>query len=186
MLLYYKLIITSGTVVKISLPTGQATNVNHFCTSVEHSAGPIIWFEADVAHGVLDFIGVQTILARDYNRSSCSYDPPNSGWSENLPSSLDDFYSYFTPLLKALGQRDEPKVLVGWRDGAHNALLHAIEHQNVTNALVLMDSSPDGIEWFDAQRANHWTEKQMLEYRQTDLTSRINLVQLILGVAIPW
>ncbi|KAG9514308.1 hypothetical protein KCV07_g8180, partial [Aureobasidium melanogenum] len=175
-----------GTVVKVTLPTGQATNVNHFCTSVENSVGPTIWFEADAAHGVLDFIGVQTILAQDYNRTSCSYDPPNFGWSDNLPSSLDDFYSYFTPLLRALGQQDEPKILVGWGDGAHNALMHALENVYVTRQLVLMDSSPDGIEWFDAQRANNWTEKQMLEYRQTDLQGRISLVQLILGVAIPW
>ncbi|KAG9858366.1 hypothetical protein KCU77_g5115, partial [Aureobasidium melanogenum] len=175
-----------GTVVKVSLPTRQATNVNHFCTSVENSVGPTIWFEADAAHGILDFIGVQTILAQDYNRTSCSYDPPNFGWSDNLPSSLDDFYSYFTPLLRALGQQDESRVLVGWGDGAHNALMHTLEYSDVTSKLVLMDSSPDGIEWFDAQRAKNWTEKQMLEYRQTDLQGRISLVQLILGIAIPW
>ncbi|KAH0364832.1 hypothetical protein KCU65_g6485, partial [Aureobasidium melanogenum] len=175
-----------GALVRVKLPTGQTTNVNHFCTSVETPVGPTIWFEADAAHGVLDFIGVQKILAQDYNRTSCSYDPPNFGWSDNLPSSLDDFYSYFTPLLRALGKQDESRVLVGWGDGAHNALMHARENVNVTRSLVLMDSSPDGIEWFDAQRANNWTEKQMLEYRQTDLQGRISLVQLILGVAIPW
>ncbi|KAK6000562.1 hypothetical protein QM012_003808 [Aureobasidium pullulans] len=49
-----------------------------------------------------------------------------------------------------------------------------------------MDASPDGIEWFDVQRANNWTEQQMLDYRQTDLQGRIGLVQLILGIAIPW
>ncbi|KAG9853005.1 hypothetical protein KCU98_g3234, partial [Aureobasidium melanogenum] len=49
-----------------------------------------------------------------------------------------------------------------------------------------MDSNPDCIEWFDAQRANNWTEKQTLEYRQTDLQGRISSMHLILGVAIPW
>lgn len=176
----------SGAIVKVTLPTGRITNVNHFCTSVEDPFGPTIWFEADAAHGVLDFIGVQTILAEDYNRASCSYDPPNFGWSDDLPSSLDDFYCYFTPLLRALGKQDEPRVLVGWGDGAHNALMHALENVDFTRSLVLMDSSPDGIEWFDAQRASNWTEKQMLAYRQADLQNRISLVQLILGVAIPW
>lgn len=172
--------------MKISLPSGLVTHVNYFCARVAEPAGSTIWFEADAAHGVLDFLGVQTILAQDYNRSSCSYDPPNFGWSDNLPSSLDDFYSYFTPLLKAVGQQGEPRVLVAWGDGAHNALMHAIEHRDATHNLVLMDSSPDGIEWFDAQRTNGWSETEMLKYRQTDLESRISLVQLILGIAIPW
>lgn len=181
-----ELTIRSGTVVKVSLPSGQVTHVNYLCTRAAEPVDPTIWFEADAAHGVLDFLGVQTILARDYNRSSCSYDPPNFGWSDNLPSSLDNFYSYFTPLLEALGRQNEPRVLVGWGDGAHNALMHAVEHQDVTHGLILMDSSPDGIEWSDKQRAKNWTDEQMLEYRQTDLRGRIGLVQLILGVAIPW
>jgi hypothetical protein len=97
----------SGSVKKIRLFDGQEKNVNYYCTNVDNDTRPIIWFEADSAHGVLDFIGIQTILAQDYNRTSCSYDPPNFGWSDNLPSSLENFYSYLSPLLLALGQQDQ-------------------------------------------------------------------------------
>lgn len=76
--------------------------------------------------------------------------------------------------------------MVGWGDGAKYALLHALENPNTTTDLVIMDASPDGIEWLDAQRANGWDEKQMLDYRQQDLQGRIGLCRLILGIAIPW
>jgi pimeloyl-ACP methyl ester carboxylesterase len=176
----------SGSIQKIRLFDGQERNVNYYCTNVDNDTRPIIWFEADSAHGVLDFIGVQTILAQDYNRTSCSYDPPNFGWSDNLPSSLDNFYSYLSPLLLALEQQDQPRILIGWGDGATNILMHALENEDTTQGLVFMDSSPDGIEWLDAQRSNDWTQKQMLDYRQTDLQSRISLMRLILAIAIPW
>jgi pimeloyl-ACP methyl ester carboxylesterase len=176
----------SGSLQKIRLFDGQEKNVNYYCTNVDNDTRPIIWFEADSAHGVLDFIGIQTILAQDYNRTSCSYDPPNFGWSDDLPSSFENFYSYLSPLLLALGQQDQPRVLIGWGDGATNILMHALENENTTQGLVFMDSSPDGIEWLDAQRRNDWTQEQMLDYRQTDLQSRIRLMRLILAIAIPW
>jgi len=103
-----------------------------------------------------------------------------------MPASLQDYDSYFTPLLRALRLDTEPKVVVGWGDGARYALKHAWENMNTTTDLVIMDASPDGIEWLDAQRANKWDEKQMLEYRQQDLQGRISLCRLILGLAIPW
>jgi pimeloyl-ACP methyl ester carboxylesterase len=176
----------SGSLQKIRLFDGQEKNVNYYCTNVDNDTRPIIWFEADSAQGVLDFIGVQTILAQDFNRTSCSYDPPNFGWSDSLLSSLENFHGYLSPLLLALGQQDRPRILIGWGDGATNILIHALENENTTQGLIFMDSSPDGIEWLDAQRRNDWTQEQMLDYRQTDLQSRISLVRLILAIAIPW
>lgn len=178
----------SGTVVKVTLPTGQVRAVNHYCTTVNGTgpANPTLWFEGSSAHGVVDFLGLQTILAQRFNRRSCSYDPPNFGWSDRLPASLRDYESYFNPLLGELGLATEPKIVVGWGDGARYALMHALENPNTTTDLVIMDASPDGIEWLDAQRANGWDQKQMLEYRQQDLQGRISLCRLILGIAIPW
>lgn len=122
----------------------------------------------------------------DHGRNSCSYDPPNFGWSDPLPADLLNFYDYFTPLLVALDRQNEQMVIAGWGAGAENALIHAIENRNTTKSLVILDASPDGIEWFDEQRKNNWTETQMQDYRSTDLSGRIFQTRTILGLAIPW
>ena len=77
-------------------------------------------------------------------------------------------------------------VIVGWGGGAENALLHAIENNKTTKSLVILDASPDGIEWMDAKRKNNWTEDQMLAYRSSDLSARISRTETILGLGIPW
>jgi pimeloyl-ACP methyl ester carboxylesterase len=99
---------------------------------------------------------------------------------------LINYFGYFNPLLIALNRQDEEMAIVGWGGGAENALMHAIENKDTTKSLVIMDASPDGIEWFDAQRKNNWTETQMLNYRSADLNSRVFLAETILGLAIPW
>ena len=129
---------------------------------------------------------MQHYLAVVHGRNSCSYDPPNFGWSEALPSSLDNWFTYFIPLLEALGQQGEDRVIVAWGAGAENALEHTVEDPARTKALVILDASPEGIEWLDAQRANNWTEKQMLDYRMNDLTGRIFLAETILALGVPW
>ena len=77
-------------------------------------------------------------------------------------------------------------ILAGWGGGAENALMHAIANSNTTKALVIMDASPDGIEWLDARRKNNWTEAEMMNYRSTDLSGRVSLAETILGLGIPW
>lgn len=77
-------------------------------------------------------------------------------------------------------------VIAGWGGGAENALMHAIENKSTTKSLVIMDARPDGIEWFDSQRKNNWTEAQMLNYRSVDLSGRVFLAETILGLGIPW
>lgn len=178
----------SGKLVKIKLPTGQTPSVNYNCTIVPSKGTllPTIWLEGSAAHGIVDFLGLQHSLAVTHGRNSCSYDPVNFGWSDNLFSSLEDDYNYFSPLLKALNKQDEEIILVGWGDGAKYGLIHANENPNTTKAFVILDASPDGIEWFDEQRKKKWNEKQTLDYRANDLAGRIFLTQIILALAIPW
>jgi pimeloyl-ACP methyl ester carboxylesterase len=145
-----------GTLIQVTLASGEKHNINYNCTSTlsSNSSLPTIWLEADAAHGIVDFLGLQISLALDHGRNSCSYDPPNFGWSDPLPANLKNFFDYFSPLLVALQRQEEEKVIAGWGGGAENALMHAIENENTTQSLVIMDASPDGIEWFDAQRKN--------------------------------
>lgn len=174
--------------IQVTLASGEKHKINYYCTSVLSSnySLPTIWLEADAAHGIVDFLGLQTYLALDHGRNSCSYDPPNFGWSDPLPSNLANFFGYFNPLLIALQKQDEEMAIAGWGGGAKNALMHAVENNNTTKSLVIMDAGPDGIEWFDAQRKNNWTETQMLNYRSADLSSRVFSAETILGLGIPW
>ena len=162
--------------------------VNYYCTGNPSSSSqnPTLWFEGSAAHGTVDFLGIQTILHDNYGRSSCSYDPPNFGWSERLPSSVSNYYDYFTPLLQATGRLQEPRVLVGWGGGGNNVLMHAQEHPNTTTAIVLLDVSPDGIEFLDAQRVNNWTTPETLKYGEDTLRGRAALAQAVLGICITW
>lgn len=162
--------------------------MNYYCTNVPSNGTslPTIWFEGSAAHGIVDFLGLQHSLAVSPGRNSCSYDPANFGWSENLPSSLEDDFGYFSSLLKTLNRQDEEVIIAGWGDGAKYGLIHANENPGITKALIILDASPDGIEWLDEQRKHQWNQKQMLAYRANDLSGRISLCQIILTLAIPW
>jgi hypothetical protein len=147
---------------------------------------PTFWFESSIAHGVVDFLGLQTILAETHGRNSCSYDPANFGWSSRLPASETDFYVAFPPLLESIGRQDEDKIFVGWAGGIEPALRHAETFQSTAKGLVLLDPSPGGIEWLDMRRAKNWTIEQMLSFRDADLASRVQIATIILALAIPW
>jgi hypothetical protein len=93
---------------------------------------------------------------------------------------------YFNPLLRSLQRETEDIVIAGWGDGVRYALVHAIDNPSTVKSIVTLDASPDGIEWFDAKRKNNWTEAQMLDYRSSDLSSRVFLTETVLGLGIPW
>lgn len=177
-----------GKRIQVKLPTGQTPAVNYHCTTVPSNGSlyPTFWFESTEAHGIGDFLGLQHYLAIDHGRNSCSYDPPNWGHSDNLPASLSNMTGYFYPLIEALGKQNEEKIMVGWGGGAYNALRHINENPSSIRAFVTLDSSPDGIEWYDAQRKNHWNEQQLLDYRKIDLDGRVFLTKVVLAIGITW
>lgn len=180
--------IRSGKTVQVKLPAGQSRSLNYNCTTVPSNSThlPTIWFEATVAHGTVDYLGVQHFLATVHGRNSCSYDPPNFGWSDNLLSSLHDNASYFNPLLEAIGRQDEDKVIVSHGGGARTGLVHVNDHPKTTKAFVMLDSAPDGIEWFDEQRKHNWNEEQLQNYKAADLSARATLTEVILTLVISW
>jgi hypothetical protein len=164
-------------------------DVNYYCTSVSGVNGiekPTFWFDSSIAHGVVDFLGVQTALAEVYGRNSCSYDPPNFGWSSNLPAYETDFYVGYEPLLAKIGREDEEKVLVGWAGGITPIMRQAIKSPATTRGLVLLEPAPYGIEWLDMQRELNWTTQQMLSYRDSDMAGRLSIARTILMLALPW
>lgn len=181
--------LSSGQNVEITLANGDHRSLNVNCTAVPSNGtvpSPTIWLEADQAHGIVDFMGLQRHLAVSHGRNSCAYDPPNFGWSARLPAKSKTYYEYFGPMLKAMGRQDEEIVLVGWGGGAEQAVRHAVELPIMTRGLVLLDVSPDGIEWRDEKRINNWTEEAMLQRRDVDLAGRVALSRIVLALGIPW
>lgn len=177
-----------GTLVRIALPDGLHRKFNYNCTlSIVHNASkPTIWFEADAGHGIVDFLGLQTYLATYHNISSCSYDPPNFGWSDPLPAWYTDWNAYLPSLLTALGQENQSRIYAGWGGGLEISLKHAIADQSHALAVIDLDAAPDGIEFFDAQRANNWTDAQRLAYRHSQLGERASLTRTLLTLGTGW
>ncbi|KAF3039798.1 hypothetical protein E8E12_009374 [Didymella heteroderae] len=175
---------------RVQLGSGTSLSINHYCTvvpSVNASTLPTFWFEADAAHGVTDFLGVQSILAEVHGRNSCSYDPPNFGFSSRLPSSEPlDLNVVFNPLVAALERTDERKILVGWGAGGENVLRHATQNPETTEGVVLLDVSPNGIEWLDQKRSKNLTMEDTNALAKLDLRGRVSLTQIILGIGLPW
>lgn len=175
---------------RVQLASGISLSINHYCTAVpskNESTLPTLWFEASAAHGVTDFLGVQSILADAHGRNSCSYDPPNFGFSSRLPSSESlDLTAVLNPLAASLGRTNEPKVLVGWGGGGENVLRHALQSSDTTKGVVLLDVSPTGIEWFDQKRAKNLTVEETVTLAKLDLQGRVSLASVILGIGLPW
>ncbi|KAI9846321.1 MAG: hypothetical protein M1837_004174 [Sclerophora amabilis] len=178
-----------GVVYEVPFKDGTTRDINVHCTTVKATNGtmlPTIWFESTPAHGITDFLGVQHFLETAHGRNSCSYDHPSFGWSQPPLKDFTNSSMYWASMLKVLGREKEPAIIAGWGGGAEDALSHAIEMPEVTKGLVIMDSSPDGIEWMDIKRNNRWTEEQMLEFRQTDLETRVASTQLLLTLGLTW
>lgn len=174
----------------MQLPSGTSLSINHYCTAVPSknaSTLPTLWFEASAAHGVTDFLGVQSILADVHGRNSCSYDPPNFGFSSRLPSSESlDLTEVLNPLVARLGRTNEPKILVGWGGGGDNVLRHALQSPDTTEGVVLLDVSPTGIEWLDQKRVKNLTMDETEALAKLDLRGRVSLASIILGIGLPW
>ncbi|KAF2032078.1 hypothetical protein EK21DRAFT_110290 [Setomelanomma holmii] len=178
------------TTVQTTLPSGNTLSVNYHCITTPSSSIvslPTFWFESTPAHGITDFLGVQTALAETHHRNACSYDPPNFGWSSRWPSSESLKYtSVLQSLLTALGRQEESKIRVGWGGGAENVLVTAQNHPSTVKGVVLLDASPVGIEWTDQQRARNLTMEQTTTLGKLDMQGRVTLTQIILALGIPW
>ena len=92
----------------------------------------------------------------------------------------------FGPLLESIQRVDEAKILAGWGAGAENVLRHSKENPSSVKAVVLLDTAPNGIEWTDQARAKNWSAERTLAFAKQDVSGRISLTQIILGMAIPW
>ncbi|KAI9798771.1 MAG: hypothetical protein M1833_004601 [Piccolia ochrophora] len=177
-----------GTLYDVPFKDGTTRQLNVHCTSVKPNGTvlPTIWFECTPAHGITDFLGVQHFLEVHHGRNSCSYDHPSFGWSQPALKGYTNSTLYWTNLLKVLDRDREPNIIAGMGSGGEDALSHALEMPDTTKGVVIMDTSPDGIEWMDEQRKQNWTEQQMLDFRQTDLQTRIASTQLILSLGFGW
>ncbi|ORY15480.1 hypothetical protein BCR34DRAFT_178688 [Clohesyomyces aquaticus] len=179
-----------GTAVQVTLASGKSLSISCHCTnapSANSTSLPTIWFESSPAHGVTDFFNLQTILLDTYGRNSCSYDPPNFGWSSRWPSSEPaNLTTVLNPLVIAVQRQHEDKVLVGWGGGVENVLRNSRLNTGTVKGVVLLDASPNGIEWLDRKRDKNLTTKETLDFAKMDMQGRVTLAQIILALGVPW
>jgi pimeloyl-ACP methyl ester carboxylesterase len=124
---------------------------------------------------------VQTTLAQNYSRISCSYDPPNFGWTFRLPSSLPWDYDFFPYLLEALNRTNEEIVFVGWGTGNQFAIKHAIENPNTTKALIMIDPEPLGLDALVQKGSANWTDQRLQLVYGSVMTEKIVSLRLSLS-----
>jgi pimeloyl-ACP methyl ester carboxylesterase len=166
------------------LPSHGNWNINYYCTSVNSSNAtsyPTIWFESSIEHGIVDFFGLQIIIAQNYSRNSCSYDPPNFGWSSRLPADLPWDYDFFPYLLSALNRTNEDRVFVGWGTGNQFAIRHAIANPNTTKGLVMIDPEPMGIDALVQRGPANWTNQHLQLVYGNIMTQKISSVRISLS-----
>jgi hypothetical protein len=178
-----------GTQINIHIPGYGSRLVNYYCNDrslLDPRSKPTIWFESTGQHGVIDFLGLQHHLALDYNFTSCSYDPPNFGWSWTLPAGLEDHGAYLLALIKALGKQDEKRVHIGWAGGLRHAISNAIKDPEHTVAVVDLDASPAGVQYLNLQQQRGWNDTQMLRYREKDIYWQINKMMVMLTLGFGW
>ena len=150
--------------------------ISYNCISVPSPNGttlPTIWFESVVEHGIVDWLGVQTALALN-GRNSCSYDPPNFGWSSRLSSNASYDIDVSLYLMQAIGRANEDKVLVGLDVGNEMAVKHAIANPANTKAVVLLDPAPLEIEALVQRGTSNWTLGQLQVAHSKNMANQIS------------
>jgi hypothetical protein len=178
-----------GALISVNIPGYGQRTVNHYCNAmsvIDPHSKPTIWFETSASHGIVDFLGVQHYLALKHNFSSCSYDPPNFGWSSRLPAKLKDHKLYLPARVEALGKQNESRVHVGWSGGLNLAIEHACNDPEHTTAVIDLDDVPIEIEYLDKQRQSGWNNSQTMNYRSRDLRSKIERLSTILTLGYTW
>lgn len=65
--------ISSGEKYTVAFDDGRSVALNIYCTGPPSRSTPTLWFESSQAHGITDFLGVQTYLLGHRGRHSCPY-----------------------------------------------------------------------------------------------------------------
>jgi pimeloyl-ACP methyl ester carboxylesterase len=78
------------------------------------------------------------------------------------------------------------KILAGWGAGGENVLRHAKQNPDSIQGVVLLDVSPNGIEWLDQKRTKNLTMEETVAFAKSDVEGRVIMTQMILGVGVPW
>jgi hypothetical protein len=178
-----------GTTVAVSIPDYGNRVINYYCNAMsvlDSLSKPTIWFESTASHGIVDFLGLQHYLAVDYNFSSCSYDPPNFGWSSRLPAGLKDHSIYLPALIKVLGKHEEQRIHIGWGGGLSYAINHAADDPTHVSAIIDLDAVSPDVEYFDEQQQKGWNNLQTLQFRASDLASKSRKAMTILALGYAW
>jgi pimeloyl-ACP methyl ester carboxylesterase len=188
--------IRPGERIAISIPDYGTASVNFYCTagSVQNpGTKPTVWLEGSSSQGITDFLGIQHYLL-DHDIASCSYDPPNFGGSDALPISFTDDEDWVPALIRRLdvdpfyspSDTTRNRTFIGWGSaGMKLAVEHALSDDHASMVIAL-DPMPDGVEYLIAQMGHDWSNTERLQYRLSDLATRVFQRRLLLSFGIGW
>ncbi|KAJ3097647.1 hypothetical protein HDU96_000304 [Phlyctochytrium bullatum] len=173
-----------GTLYTVTMRDGRQFSMHILCQGAVDLATPSLWFTASAAHGTVDFYGVQKRLA-DAGRRVCVYDPPGFGWSAPALNDQHDFSAFYDSMLDVAGEK-KPVIFVPWAGGASAVVRYASQNPGKVAGVVFMEVSPEGIEFADYSNRTRVTGDALKNYRRNELTGRVALSHIVLGVALPF
>lgn len=164
--------------------SGEIYKTHVLCTEVGNSSLPTVLIEGDFSHGLADYLGLQSYLT-DMNISSCIWDKPGLGYSDELfidHTNLQDFYHNF---ISQINKRP-PFIFVGWGGGGQIIYQYAHEHPENVKSLLFLDVSPERIEWTTPKILKNWTQQEYDDQVNNDMKNRENIINTIQMIGVPF
>lgn len=169
--------------VQLSGMNGQYQTIHYLCSGPLNSSFPVIIFESDGSHGMLDFLGLQMQLTAAGKRS-CIWDKVGLGYSDNLFVGQDSEQSYYHQLLTSIGEQG-PFIFVAWGGGGSIVYSYALLHPEMVHSLVFLDVGPMNGEWYTPYVLKNWTRSEYEQKKNGDIEHRINLLTGISSLLVP-
>ena len=175
-----------GNILSVTLTDGRTSGLHVYCQGPKNVSRPVIWMIADAAHGVVDFYGIQYYLSNQ-GRRVCSFDNAGFAWSYDIISNGANANLYLDGVINASGE-GLPVIFVANGGGGSVVLEYQTNHPKKVAAIVFVAVYPAGIEFDFYQNQSNpvISDNAKYAYRAQELSSRTSLVNIILGLAIPW
>jgi len=164
--------------------SGRSLRIHFKCDGPKNDTLPVFMFEGSSSHGMADYFGLQLLL-KEKNRRSCIWDKAGLGYSDSLYSDMRDHKLYYHNFISSLGEK-EPFVFVGWGGGGETIYEYATLHPEMVHSLAFLDVAPFQAEWKVPQMIKNWTQSEFDATVKRDLASRMVLINVINGIAVPF
>ncbi|KXS17659.1 hypothetical protein M427DRAFT_255930 [Gonapodya prolifera JEL478] len=174
------------TVPFINDPSGRTVQIHYLCSGPINNSFPVIFWEADITHGMSDFWGLQMTFA-DAGYRSCVWDKLGQGYSDyyffdTTSQYQDQYYHNFISMLT----EKKPMIFASWSGGAGSQYQYALQHPENVHSMLFIDVAPFGIEWEMERVFKNLTAQQTAEYKRIDRLGRNAIFGILRALGVPW